>query len=389
MSDTSAPNMLKASRTRRVFLERRYPTSPFHNVVLSDVTLASSISVRGPKWRTRILPNNRCSGSNVSPAEMTRSSDPGILVPSRIVVGEARTRKCQIGVERKPRLETRIVRPLNANSSTRTTRLCRPGIANEQQFRVDAQIPESHGRLNATKADGAEANLGTLCANERCHAIGRLSGRRINGDCSAACIVAVETCSGIHVDFSAAPRAEDCPHLRTHEPVRTIAGVQRIVRGDRELVSVRTHSECRAERSRPLDLGLGIHARHRLTDFILTRRREALPRGGSIQANWIQPISSYLNANRAFRVSIEEMAETSIGDSTARRDSPLGLFELIAILRIIKEEREVGEQVQTVSKHEAGGAEGRRSVRALKFRGDTLTIRLAAITGVQQSEPRE
>ena len=143
--------------------------------------------------------------------------------PRRIVVGEARTRKCQIGVERKPRLETRIVRPLNANSSTRTTRLCRPGIANEQQFRVDAQIPESHGRLNATKADGAEANLGTLCANERCHAIGRLSGRRINGDCSAARVVAVETCSGIHVDFGAAPRAEDCPDLRTHEAVRAIA----------------------------------------------------------------------------------------------------------------------------------------------------------------------
>jgi hypothetical protein len=68
--------------TRRALLDRRYPTSPFHIVVLFDVTLASSMSRRGPKCRTRMLPNNRSRGSNVTPAEITRSRAPGIRLPA-------------------------------------------------------------------------------------------------------------------------------------------------------------------------------------------------------------------------------------------------------------------------------------------------------------------
>jgi hypothetical protein len=57
--------------------------------VLLDVTLASSISGRGPKWRTRRLPDNAPPGSTVIPAEITRSSDPGIVSPAARLIEPA------------------------------------------------------------------------------------------------------------------------------------------------------------------------------------------------------------------------------------------------------------------------------------------------------------
>jgi hypothetical protein len=62
-----------------------------------------------------------------------------------------------------------------------------------------------------------------------------------------------------------------------------------------------------------------------------------------------------LKTDRAFGVAVEEMPKTSIRDPAACGDSLLSLFELIAVLRVVQEEREVGEQVQTVPEHEASG----------------------------------
>ena len=58
----------------------------------------------------------------------------GNPVPGRVVVGEPRSRERQIGVEREPRLETRVNRPLNADPTTWPAGLRRSGIANEQQL---------------------------------------------------------------------------------------------------------------------------------------------------------------------------------------------------------------------------------------------------------------
>ncbi len=61
---------------------RRFSLQPFHNVVDSELTLASSIKGRGPKWRTRTLPNTGCLDSRLTPPEMTRSRAPGMRLPT-------------------------------------------------------------------------------------------------------------------------------------------------------------------------------------------------------------------------------------------------------------------------------------------------------------------
>jgi len=67
MSETSASKMLNAASTMRALADIRYPSSPFQSVVPFDVTLASSINGRGPKWRTRRLPKSGWVGSIATP----------------------------------------------------------------------------------------------------------------------------------------------------------------------------------------------------------------------------------------------------------------------------------------------------------------------------------
>ena len=81
------------------------------------------------------------------------------------------------------------------------------------------------------------------------------------------------------------------------------------------------------------------------------------------------------------------MAEAPVRDSSAGGNPPLGLLELIAVLRIVQEVGEVGEQIQAVAKHETGRAERRGAVRALKIGGEALAVRLAAVAGIDQAEP--
>ena len=147
--------------------------------------------------------------------------------------------------------------------------------------------------------------------------------------------------------------------------------------------TVSAQPERRTKRPRPFDFGLRIHGSHRLTDLVLARRREPPAGGGSIQAHRVEPVTTQLHANRTFGVPIEEMAETPVGDPTARGDAPLGLLELIAIVRVVQEVGEVGEQVEPVAKQKARRSPRRRTVRPLKFSGDTLAMRLAAITVIQ------
>ena len=77
-----------------------------------------------------------------------------------------------------------------------------------------------------------------------------------------------------------------------------------------------------------------------------------------------------LNADRAFRVSLEEVAKSPVGEASARRDASFGLLELIPVRGVVEEIGEVREQVQAVVQQEAGCAKRRWTARALELGGD-------------------
>ena len=72
------------------------------------------------------------------------------------------------------------------------------------------------------------------------------------------------------------------------------------------------------------------------------------------------------------------------------RHSPLGLLELIAMVRVIKEIGEVREQVQAVVQQKPGCADGRwANSDRWQFRRDALAGHLSAIGTVEESKKRD
>ena len=147
------------------------------------------------------------------------------------------------------------------------------------------------------------------------------------------------------------------PNFGLTSPSRTVARIERVVRCDGELIHVGAQSKRRAKRARPFDLALRIHAGHRLADLVLARRREALAAGSPIQAHRVQPVAPQLDADGTLRMSLEEVTQTPVRHAAAGGDPPLGLLELIAVLRVVEEVGEVGKQIQAVVKEEAGCSE--------------------------------
>ena len=86
-------------------------------------------------------------------------------------------------------------------------------------------------------------------------------------------------------------------------------------------------------------------------------------------------------------MSLKEMAETSIRQPPACRDPAFSLLELIAVLGVVEEVREVGKQIQAIVKEEAGRAKRRGTVRALEFGCEALAVRFAPIAGIQEPKP--
>ena len=91
-----------------------------------------------------------------------------------------------------------------------------------------------------------------------------------------------------------------------------------------------------------------IDAQHRLADLVPPRRRQALSGGGSIQADRIEPVMPHLYADGALCVALEKVSQSPGGDATAGGEPPLGLLELIAVVRIVEEVGEVREEIQAV-----------------------------------------
>ena len=144
-------------------------------------------------------------------------------LPGRVVAGEPRAREREIGIDRQPRREPRVVGPLDANPPAWPARFGRPCIADEQQLGVDPQVPQRDGRLQTANANRAQADLRALRAHQRRHAFGRRPADRIDRDRRATGVVAVEARAGIHVQLGSAPRAEDCADLGTHQAIRAVA----------------------------------------------------------------------------------------------------------------------------------------------------------------------
>ncbi len=159
------------------------------------------------------------------------------------------------------------MRPFDPDAPARPAGLGRAGVADEEQLRVEAEIPQGNRGLEPANADGAHADLRTLRADQRRHAVGRLAGLRIDADHGAPRVVAVEAHAGVDVELGRRPRPEDGGELGTHETIGPVAGIQRVVGRDVELIGVGAQAQRRADRPRPFDLALRVHADHGLTDL--------------------------------------------------------------------------------------------------------------------------
>jgi hypothetical protein len=60
-----------------------------------------------------------------------------------------------------------------------------------------------------------------------------------------------------------------------------------------------------------------------------------------IEADGIQPVSPDLQTDGAFRMPIEEPAQSPVGDAPSGCRATLGLLELVAILGVVEEVREI------------------------------------------------
>jgi hypothetical protein len=98
---------------------------------------------------------------------------------------------------------------------------------------------------------------------------------------------------------------------------------------------------------------LGVCTGHRLADPILSGGRQPFSIVRVIQADRSEPVPAKLHAKCALGVTLEEVAESPVGQSSASNRPPLRLLELITVLRIVEEICEVGKQVEAVAQQEA------------------------------------
>ena len=98
-----------------------------------------------------------------------------------IVVAEARAGEREIAVDGQPGRQPGVVGPLETDAAAGPAGFGRPRVADEQQLGVETEIPQRDGRLQPANANGAQADLGALRADQRRHAIhgfAALSDRR-------------------------------------------------------------------------------------------------------------------------------------------------------------------------------------------------------------------
>ena len=311
-----------------------------------------------------MLPNSSVAGSTVRPADTTRSSAPGIWLPTGSSSWNRARDRARSPSQCEPRCQPSVIGPLHTDSTAGTARFCGAGVADEQQLRVEFQVPQRDGRLEPVDSHCAEADLRASRSHQRHHVIDGLATDGVDADDGPARVVAVKAPARIRVQLGSRPRPEHGPELRSHEIVRPVTRVQWIVRDDGKLVRVRAQPHGCSQRSRPLDLGVREDAGHRLIDLVFASRREPLPRHGAVQGHWIEPVTPQLHADRALGMTLEEVTQPPKGEAATHRRPPFRLLELIAVLGVVEKVREVRKEIQAVVEREARRADGPRPRRS-------------------------
>ena len=162
-------------------------------------------------------------GARDDPVERARNR-----VAGRIVVGEPRGGERKVGLGRHPRCQAQVVRPFKTVAVARSVRLGDAGVADEQQFRIEVQVPQRHRRLQPADSDGPHAELAAARLHQRAERLDRLAGPRIHRQRRTAHVVAVEALSPVGVELGLPPRPEDRGELGTDDGAGAGAGVQRV-----------------------------------------------------------------------------------------------------------------------------------------------------------------
>ena len=207
-----------ADRSPGVFRRAtRYPASALTSSERFACTLASSTIGRGPRYRSRSPPENRRQLVDGYSRRRHLADGAGNLRSGGIVVGEARRRPRDVGVQREPWPWTVVVGPLHAEPAAGPSGFRRARIADEDELRVQRQAPDGDRRLHFRDEDRTHAELTAACAHERRHSVRRVARRWIDGDRRPSGIVAVVAVSEVAVQLDLRRRRKHDTELRAQE----------------------------------------------------------------------------------------------------------------------------------------------------------------------------
>src|SRR5690606_15034284 len=117
---------------------------------------------------------------------------PGDLLTGRIELGELRARQRELDIERQAVVRPVVQRHFEAVAAARPARLGIAGIADEEQLRVELEVPERRGDVQPLREEAAEAELDLVRIDQRAHALRGVAARRVDRDRRAPRVVAMK-----------------------------------------------------------------------------------------------------------------------------------------------------------------------------------------------------
>src|SRR5262245_58927285 len=136
--------------------------------------------------------------------------------------------------------------------------------------------------------------------------------------------------------------------------------------------SVRADSGQRPEPGRPRRLVLRVCACARDTRGALASRLETDALFGVVQGDGGNVVVPELNPDGVMHLVAADTREAAVRNPRTRREAVIDLLHLVAVLRIVKEEGEVRDEVQVVLGAVAGDLRQRRTRAALPFADDAV-----------------
>ena len=128
-----------------------------------------------------------------------------------VVVREPRGGEREVGLGRHPGCEPNIVRTLDAVAVAWTAGGRHARIAQEDQPRIEVQIPDRHRRMQPAQPHRTHADLAAARLDQRTEPPGRLAGARVDPDRRTAHVVAVEALSPVGVERRSAATVPGSP----------------------------------------------------------------------------------------------------------------------------------------------------------------------------------